>query len=802
MALKNNFKIIIIFLLVIIFASLSLSPVLSGGGGGGCTDDCSPSGKRVCCNNQNYKRCGDYDSDSCSEWSSCRSCGSDGWRNVGSSYNCCDGNQKCDCQDQEYIDYYCSGGSCESKVANTRTVKSNCTDCSSQGTNCGYGTCQEDEKPSWSCSGGSCNYNCNYKVSCVPDECDSDPDCDDGNPCTIDTCNNPSAGDSTCSYSNKSAGTDCGDCKECDGSGNCNFLCQGNESSCGCVNDSCIDCSEHYGTNCGYNTCQGNEKPSWSCSGSSCNYNCNYDVSCLEEPGVETDAASNVQEDQATLNGNLTSLGGASSCNVWFEWGTDTSYGNETDHTAKSSTGSFPSETISGLSPGMTYHFRAIAENSQGISYGNDEAFSTILGGDATGFGWIGANCTNPAETSCGNSTNPVGWVSFSSEEISCSGSSYEVSVDYDTGEISGAAFIGVGEDSNSGDCNTSENTVGWLYFDSSDTPPFGTSYSYNYPAQIVNSEVRGWAPIISKDENGNQIIVTWVRFKGTNYSTEINDDGTIGTSGGTDHYAWAGASNDGGLGWIDLSPEFSPVVFPPTNRSPEASFLNLPYGNGTYCGVGSGNGQVYFEWEYSDPDGDPQSKFDFEVLEGGTTPVATSTVTDPGSNTQSRFITIGSDKLDYGTYYDWRVKVYDDQGADSGWVYGSDYGQDFTTSDHAWPSPYFTHTPENIAIEETVTFVDQSECYDSTNNEYDCSQGATIDYKWDFSYDSDDGFEVKDTTKGDATTSYSDTGEYTVKLRVYDNTLGSNAYCETQGDTPINATLPLPEWEEVGGQD
>lgn len=78
-------------------------------------------------------------------------------------------------------------------------------------------------------------------------------------------------------------------------------------------------------------------------------------------PAVSTAGASNVMNTQATLGGNLTSLGTATSCNVTFQWGTTPgSYTGETPIRARSSTGTF-TDNITGLTPGLTYYFRAKA---------------------------------------------------------------------------------------------------------------------------------------------------------------------------------------------------------------------------------------------------------------------------------------------------------------------------------------------------------------------------------------------------------------------------------------------------------
>ena len=96
----------------------------------------------------------------------------------------------------------------------------------------------------------------------------------------------------------------------------------------------------------------------------------------IVSPSVSTSSATNVGSNQATLNGYLSSMGGASSCTVYFQYGTTTSYGSTTGTQAKSSAGTF-SQSLTGLSPGTTYHYRAVASNSAGTVYGADTTFTT-----------------------------------------------------------------------------------------------------------------------------------------------------------------------------------------------------------------------------------------------------------------------------------------------------------------------------------------------------------------------------------------------------------------------------------------
>lgn len=78
----------------------------------------------------------------------------------------------------------------------------------------------------------------------------------------------------------------------------------------------------------------------------------------------------------AVLHGRLTHMGTDSSVDVYFEWGETTDYGSKTKMRRMTHTGRF-SAVIRGLTPGTTYHFRAVAEG-ESISYGSDKSFTTM----------------------------------------------------------------------------------------------------------------------------------------------------------------------------------------------------------------------------------------------------------------------------------------------------------------------------------------------------------------------------------------------------------------------------------------
>lgn len=94
-------------------------------------------------------------------------------------------------------------------------------------------------------------------------------------------------------------------------------------------------------------------------------------------PTVTTQFADDITPSAATLIGSVNPNGSETS--AWFQYGTTTAYGNTTASQSTGSGTSFTSfvETINGLSCGTLYHFRSVASNSGGESYGTDVTFTT-----------------------------------------------------------------------------------------------------------------------------------------------------------------------------------------------------------------------------------------------------------------------------------------------------------------------------------------------------------------------------------------------------------------------------------------
>ena len=95
-------------------------------------------------------------------------------------------------------------------------------------------------------------------------------------------------------------------------------------------------------------------------------------------PTATTTAAGSIGPTSAHLHGTVNPNGQATTW--YFEFGTSTNYGTKT--TAQSAgAGTKPvdeSSSLSGLAGGTTYHYRIVAQNASGTSFGSDQSLATV----------------------------------------------------------------------------------------------------------------------------------------------------------------------------------------------------------------------------------------------------------------------------------------------------------------------------------------------------------------------------------------------------------------------------------------
>jgi glycosidase len=95
------------------------------------------------------------------------------------------------------------------------------------------------------------------------------------------------------------------------------------------------------------------------------------------KPSATTNAANNLAQTSATLNASVNPNG--ASTTAYFQYGRTSSYGTNTptENLGGGNSTLATSANISGLRSGRTHHFRVVATNSNGTTYGADQTFVT-----------------------------------------------------------------------------------------------------------------------------------------------------------------------------------------------------------------------------------------------------------------------------------------------------------------------------------------------------------------------------------------------------------------------------------------
>jgi hypothetical protein len=102
------------------------------------------------------------------------------------------------------------------------------------------------------------------------------------------------------------------------------------------------------------------------------------------QPQAITTVGTPTSSYSAVLNG-IAVPNTTGSTSAWFEYGSSTSLGNRSDSQVVNGNGQYPyNASISGLSAGRTYYFRAVVQNQAGTAYGSVVPFTTPSGSTYT----------------------------------------------------------------------------------------------------------------------------------------------------------------------------------------------------------------------------------------------------------------------------------------------------------------------------------------------------------------------------------------------------------------------------------
>jgi hypothetical protein len=353
-------------------------------------------------------------------------------------------------------------------------------------------------------------------------------------------------------------------------------------------------------------------------------------------------------------------------------------------------------------------------------------------------------------------------------------------------------------------------DNIGWVSFNRADTgnPPAAPNNSGSGPIakyDLSTGNITGWMRVLSVCDSvpcatsgagsNSGGWDGWIRFcdstmancNASNQIAHLNP-----ATGSLSGWAWS----DSVVGWLMLGSN--------SNNPPTAT--NLNYAEPDYCTlppIGT------FSWTFSDPDaGDKQSAYEVQVdnnsdfsspeVDSCPTPGTGSCSPGHGSNTFSP-----ASAIPYNSAYYWRVKVWDSNGADSGWIQynnpadpdGDGNAKTFTVPKHAYPSVTdISWTPANPSAGESVTFSAMTVCYATGGGTVVC---PTAGYHWTFSGGNPgvvDGNVAPQVT-------FPTSGSVNASLKIVDAD-GYGASCSAPQLTKgFTVQLPLPGWKEVPPQ-
>lgn len=418
-----------------------------------------------------------------------------------------------------------------------------------------------------------------------------------------------------------------------------------------------------------------------------------------------------------------------------------------------------------------------------------------------------------------------IGWISFNcyndyglGMEGHCIAdgynSDYGVHIDPATGNFSGYAWAGGGEDTYFG---TPAATIGWIKLD-----PVGPyPEAPNWPAcldlpdagQICDGEgdntVSGWARAYRAIEPEGQTLggwTGWIKLKGI-----ADDSSPYGLqldiiSEEFQNWAWGGGGTNekaAVIGWISFNCAnrgvcgAATVEGGPSDYKVTSTLNESPNQPGSlsetwdYCDFGgvqvvNTNTSIILNWQYSDSEGDFQTAYEIWVDDNINFP-------DPKFNNLvehtplsgpdfSYTLYLAADEegdwlaqLAWGAAYYWKVRVRDEEGGWSDWS----VTDSFTMPAHAYPKPDFSWIPLSPIPGEPVAFTNETTFYNGESS-----------YSWTFQDGDPDTFIEKDPPP----VTFSPAGDKQVTLTATD----SAGYSCPPREYTIIVSFHLPTWREI----
>ena len=245
-------------------------------------------------------------------------------------------------------------------------------------------------------------------------------------------------------------------------------------------------------------------------------------------------------ETTATLYGNVTDTGGEDP-DRYIEYGTTTSYGSSCS-AGNGGTGSY-SCSISGLSAGTEYHYRAKAINSGGTSYGSDDIFYTKPYAP-----------TNLSATGVSQTEIDLTWTKGSGAQGTII--RYDTS-GYPTSTIDGASvYSGTGTSCSHTalSCGTTYYYSAWAYSGDSDSSNYDTDSGVTYACVVVPTVTTQAVSNIGKltatgngtiTDDGGATTTKGMCWNTTGSPTISDSHNTNGTGTGSYSVAMTGLSKD-----------------------------------------------------------------------------------------------------------------------------------------------------------------------------------------------------------------------------------------------------------------